>query len=151
LTRNFTILLLVLLCCSCQTIRVENYFLPKGFEGNVAIIYKNDGNETRDPQTWTIPEDGILRTNYKFSSGNFITNYYQKNSSNSYDTLRYDFFIKDTTRNEIVFPRILTFQKHNSKDIFTVNTFYVGKKKVEELAKDRFFFERKLEEMLLGR
>jgi len=149
LTRNFTFLLLVLLCSSCQTIRVENYYLPKSFEGNVAIIYRNGGNETSDPQAWTIPDGGILLTSYKFSPGKFITNYYQRNSSNSYDTLRYDFSIKDTTRNEIVFPRILTFQKYNSKDIFTVFTFYVGKKKVEELEKDRFFFERKLEEMLL--
>ena len=105
---------------------------------------------TNDPQNWKIPNDGILRTNYKFSTGNYITNYYQKNSFNSYDTLSYDFKVKDTTKNEIVFPRTLTFQKGNSKDIFTVTTFYVGRKKVEELEKDRFFFERKLEKMLLS-
>ena len=80
-----------------------------------------------------------------------MTNYYQKNSPNSYDTLRHDFTMKDTTQNEIVFSRILTFTKYKSKDIFTVKTFYVGKRKVEDLEKDRFFFERKLEEMLLGR
>ena len=151
MTRNFTILLLLLLFGSCGTIRVENYYLPEGYEGNVAIIYKNDGNETNDPQNWTIPDDGILRTNYKFSAGKYVTNYYQKNSRNSYDTLRHDFTIKDTTQNEIVFSRILTFSKYKSKDIFTVKTFYVGKRKVEDLEKDRFFFERKLEEMLLER
>ena len=151
MTRNTTILLIVLLCCSCQTIRVENYYLSESFEGNVAIIYKNNGDKTNDPQNWTIPNDGILKTYYKFVSGNNVTNYYQKNSSNSYDTLRLDFTIKDTTQNEIVFRRILTFAKYNSKDIFTVKTFYVGKRKVEELENDRVFFERKLEEMLLGR
>ena len=150
MTRNFIILLLILICCSSQTIRVENYYLPEGFEGNIAVIYKNDGDMTNDPQNWKIPNDGILRTNYKFSTGNYITNYYQKNSFNSYDTLSYDFKVKDTTKNEIVFPRTLTFQKGNSKDIFTVTTFYVGRKKVEELEKDRFFFERKLEKMLLS-
>ena len=64
--------------------------------------------------------------------------------------LRHDFTTKETTKNEIVFPRILTFSKTDVKEVFTVNTFYVGKRKVEELAKDRFFFERKLE-MFLGR
>jgi len=131
--------------------RVENYYLPQGFEGNVAIIYKFDGKKTSDPQNWNIPTDGILRTEFKFSSGYYETNYFEKNKSNTYDTLRTYFKIKDTTKNEIVFPRILTFSRHNSKDIFTVKTFYVGKRKVEELEKDRFFFERKLEEMLLGR
>ena len=150
MTRPFLIISLFFLFSSCQTIRVENFYIPQGFEGNVAIIYKNNGRKTSDPQNWTIPNDGILRTNYKFSSGNYITNYYQKNSSNAYDTLRHDFTTKDTTKNEIVFPRILTFSKRDGKEVFTVNTFYVGKKKVEELAKDRFFFERKLEKMLLG-
>ncbi|HBI02207.1 MAG TPA: hypothetical protein DDY18_11370 [Flavobacterium sp.] len=118
--------------------------------GNVVIIYKADGAKTSDPQNWIIPDDGILKTNYKFFAGNYVTNYYQKNSINSYDTLRYDFTVKDTTKNEIVFPRTLTFSKYKSKEIFTVTTFYVGKKTAEELAKDRFFFERKLEKMLLG-
>jgi len=151
LRRNFTILSLVLLLSSCQRIQVENYYLPQDFEGNVAIIYKSGGNKTSDPQNWYIPKDGILKTDYKFSSGNVVTNYYQKNSSNAYDTLRHDFTTKDTTKNEIVFPRILTFSKPDTKEVFTVNTFYVGKRKVEEFAKDRYFFERKLEKMLLER
>ena len=115
MTRNFTILLLLLLFGSCGTIRVENYYLPDGFQGNVAIIYKNDGDKTNDPQNWTIPDDGILRTNYKFSAGNYVTNYYQKNSSNFYDTLRHDFTMKDTTQNEIVFSRILTLRNIKAK------------------------------------
>ena len=148
MTRYLTILL-IFLSFSCNTIRVENYYLPEGFEGNVVIIYKSDGKNTSDPQNWNIPNDGILRTNYKFSPAKYVTNYYQKNSSNFYDTLRHNFTIKDTTKNEIVFPRILTFSKHNSIDIFTVYTFYVGKRKVEDLEEDRFFFERKLEKLLL--
>ena len=151
MTKTFVIITIIVLHCSCQTIRVENYYLPKDFEGNVAIIYNANGSKTNDPQNWTIPEDGILETNFKFTSGNYMTSYYQRNSTNSYDTLRYDFTIKDTTKNEIVFSRILTFSKYNSKDIFTVKTFYVGKRKVEDLEKDRFFFERKLEKMLLGK
>ena len=151
MTRYFSIVFIVLLGCSCQTRQIDNYYLPQDFEGNVAIIYKTDGGKTTNPQNWYIPNDGILRTKNKFIPGKYMTNYYQKNSSNTYDTLRYDYTIKDTTNNEIVFPRILTFRRHDSKEVFTVETFYVGKKKVEELEKDRFVFERKLENMLLGR
>lgn len=150
MTKYFTIISLAFLFVSCNILQVQNYYIPKDFEGNVAIIYKKDGNKTNDPQNWEIPEDGILKTEHKFISGNYVMNYYQKNISNKYDTLNYQFTKKDSTKNEIVFARILTFAKGNSKDIYTVKTFYVGKKKVEDLEKDRFFFERKLEKMLLG-
>jgi hypothetical protein len=150
LTKYFIIISLAFLIISCNILPVENYYIPKDFEGNVAIIYKKNGSKPNKTQNWNIPEDGILKTEHRFISGNYKINYYQKNISNTYDTLNYQFTKKDTTKNEIVFARILTFAKGNSNDIFTVNTFYVGKKKVEDLEKDRFFFEQKLEKMLLG-
>ena len=150
MTNYFIIISLAFLIISCNTLPVENYYIPKDFEGNIAIIYKKDGSKPDKIQSWKIPQDGILKTEHRFIEGNYVINYYQENSSNGYDTLNSYFTKKDTTKNEIVFARILTFAKGNSKDIFTANTFYVGKKKVEDLEKDRFFFEQKLEKMLLG-
>jgi len=63
----------------CNTkIRTENYFLPMGFEGNVAVIYTDSIKEKQEIYNFNIPADGILRTPYAFHEGNYKINYYQK-------------------------------------------------------------------------
>ena len=57
----------------------------------------------------------------------------------------------DTTKSIIFFNRVLTFNKPGSKEAYTISSFYVGKKKASDLGKDRFFFEKKLEEIVLGK
>lgn len=144
----------ILILQGCNTkIRTENYFLPKDFEGNVAVIYTNVIKENKDIYNFEIPEDGILRTPYSFHEGNYRINYYQKNEFNGFDTLYEELPSKkiDTTKNRIYFNRVLSFEKYTDKERYTVSTFYVGKKKASELIKDRFFFERRLEETLLGK
>ena len=142
----------MLILQGCNTkIRIENYFLPKVFEGNVAVIYTGSIKERQDVYDFNIPEDGILRTPYTFHEGDYKINYYQKNEYNGYDTLYEELPSKriDTTKNRIYFNRVLSFEKYTSKGRYTVNTFYVGKKKTSELVKDRFFFEARLEKLLL--
>jgi len=132
-------------------IRVKNYFLPEGFEGNVAIFYSNTGDEKKDVLDFYIPDSGILRTPYGFSEGDYRINFYQKNGQNGYDTLHEELASRgvDTNKNRIYFNRVLTFQKEGSKDVYTVSSFYVGKKAASDLTEERFFFERKLEKMVL--
>lgn len=131
--------------------KVKNYFMPKGFEGNVAVIYSNAHHQS-DVYNYYIPENGILKTDYGFFEGNYRINFYQKNDVNGYDTLYEELPSKvyDSSKNRIYFNRVLTFQRLNSDTIYTVGTFYVGKKQALDLEKDRFLFEKRLEKMLLG-
>lgn len=137
----------------CNKIRVKNYFLPKDFEGNVAIIYSNNGDGEQDIYNFYIPDNGILKTPYVFYKGDYKINFYQKNRRNEYDTLYEELpsTTFDTSKNRIYFNRVLTFKKHDSESIYTVSSFYVGKKNASELSKDRFLFEKKLEEIVLAK
>lgn len=142
----------VLMIQACNnTIRTKNYFLPEGFEGNVAIIYSSTGNEKQDVLDFHIPDSGVLRTPYGFSEGNYRINFYQKNRQNSFDTLYEELPSRDvdSSKNRIYFNRILTFQRKGSEEIYTVGSFYVGKKAASDLVEDRLLFERKLEKMVL--
>lgn len=142
---------IILVFQSCAEIRVENYYLPKGFEGNVAVIYTTDGIRQEEANNWKIPGDGLLRTPYEYRAGNYYINYYQVNSDNKYDTLQ-DLTPGHTpnpNKNMIVFPRTLSFSTHENDKVVHVTTFYVGRKTANELEKDRFFFERRLGELLL--
>jgi hypothetical protein len=147
----FTFLVSLVGLYSCSDIKYENYFLPENFTGNVVVIYKNDGNTPKDTNNYLIPASGILYSSNKFVSGDFIIKYYQKRGNNVYDTLFELVPGKPANRqtNQIVFPRILTFQNYKSEPSYTVSTFYVGRKTANELAKDRFIFEKNLEELLL--
>lgn len=144
-------LLCLILFFGCNKIRLENYYIPQNFTGNVAVIYNNGKSLPEEIYNYTIPENGILYTDYHFKEGKFKINYLQKNSYNRYDTLFEELPGKqiDTTRNRIYFNRVLTFKKGNSQEVF-VSTFYVGKAKSSDLEKDRFLFERHLEKIILG-
>ncbi len=78
-----------------------------------------------------IPVNGSLRTPYSFFAGDYWINFLQKNEKGDYDTLYEELPSTkiDTSKNRIYFNRILTFEKYKSKDAYTVNAFYVGKKK----------------------
>ena len=137
--------------CSCDHTKYENYYLPKDFTGNVVVIYKNDGCTPKDINNLFIPTSGILYSPMKFVSGDYVVRYFQKRYSNYYDTLSEVLpgKIPDKTINQIIFPRVLSFEKYQKNGQYTVYTFYVGKETANDLAKDRFFFERQLEQLLL--
>jgi hypothetical protein len=147
------IIFCILMIHGCKDVRVENYYLPKNFEGNVAVIYSNNNTEKQEVYNYNIPDNGILKTSYKFYAGDYRINYYQKNELNEYDTLyeRLSSSKLDTSKSSIYFNRVLTFNKYGSKNVYTVSTFYVGKKNVSDLAKDRFLFEKKIEEIVLAK
>lgn len=147
------LLIAALLLSGCnEKLTVINYFIPKTFEGNVAIIYSKTDSGKKEVYNFTIPEDGLLKVPYRFYKGNYTQNYYQRNSNNGYDTLHVELpsFKIDTTKNRIYFNRILTFEKKGIEPII-VETFYVGREKAEALVKDRFFFENRLEEIVLDK
>lgn len=142
-----------LLLSGCNDkLTVINYFIPKDFEGNIAIIYSKTDSGKQGVYNFTIPDNGLLKVPYKFYKGDYIQNYYQRNKNNEYDTLKVELpsFKIDTIKNRIYFSRILTFEKKGIEPII-VETFYVGRKKATELAKDRFFFENRLEEIVLDK
>jgi hypothetical protein len=150
-TTKIVFLFLIILAIGCNKIRVENYFIPQNFIGNVAIIYSNNKATSEDVYNYTIPQNGILNTDYTFKEGKFKINFFQKNNANQYDTLFEELpgNLIDTTKNRIYFNRVLTFKKGNSKEVL-VSTFYVGKAKSSDLEKDRFLFERYLEKIIIG-
>ena len=135
----------------CKGIKYENVYLPENFTGNVAIIYSNSGSLPKETNNLIIPASGILYSSTKFVAGNYITRYSQKNNRDSFDTLSelLPDRLPDSILNQIVFPRIMTFQKYHKEPEYTVYTFYVGKKTANELSKIRLHFERELEKMLL--
>ncbi|MFT3703000.1 MAG: hypothetical protein QM802_11555 [Agriterribacter sp.] len=144
-------------CCvifllGCNKVRVENYFIPQDFTGNIAVVYSNDKiSSTEDVYSYIIPQNGILYTDYVFKKGNFKINFYQKRDLNQYDTLFKELpgMQVDTTKNRVYFNRVLTFSKGKGKEIF-VSTFYVGKARDSSVKKDRFLFEQNLEKDILG-
>jgi len=147
------ILLSLVILQSCnRKLTVINYVIPEGFEGNVAIIYSKNNSAKLASYYFNIPEDGFLWVPHKFYRGDYLLNYYQKNKNNAYDTLFQELPTNkaDTMKNRIYFARILTFEKKGTEPII-VETFYVGKKRASELVKDRFFFENKIEEIVLGK
>jgi len=140
------------LLLGCNKIRVENYFIPQDFTGNVAVIYSNNKTTSKEVYNYVIQENGILKTNYSFVKGKFEINFYQTNNLNKYDTLYEELPGKqiDTTKNRIYFNRVLTFKKGSGQEVF-VSAFYIGKEKSSALEKDRFLFERYLEKTILGK
>jgi hypothetical protein len=134
-----------------EKLPVINYFIPQNFEGNVAIIYGNADTCEQNVYNFIIPEDGLVRVPYVFCKGDYLQNYYQRNEKNKWDTLHVELPSTqiDTTKNRIYFNRILTFEKNGSDHTNIVETFYVGKKRGPELSSDRFFYEKKLEEIVL--
>ena len=150
-SRFIALLFCSILFIGCSKIKIENYFIPKDFVGNVAIIYSDSKHNYEDVYNYFIPQDGILYTNYPFEKGNYIINFYQKNDLNKYDTLSEELPGRklDTTKNRIYFCRVLTFRKGEGKETI-VTTFYIGKVKSLELEKDRFLFERHLEKIIIG-
>ena len=72
-----------LLLSGCNDkLTVINYFIPKTFEGNIAIIYSKTDSGKQEVYNFTIPDDGLLKVPYKFYKGDYIHNYYQRNENN---------------------------------------------------------------------
>ena len=135
---------------SCRQIPIKNYYIPKDFAGNVAIIYNGNlqKKSNKSIYNYVIPDSGILYVNELFKSGNYKINFYQKNQIAKFDTLFEELPSTkiDTNKNRIYFNRVLTFNKQG-RNIY-VTTFYVGKAKGSELGKDRFLFEQSLERII---
>ena len=56
-----------LLLSGCNDkLTVINYFIPKTFEGNIAIIYSKTDSGKQEVYNFTIPDDGLLKVPYKF-------------------------------------------------------------------------------------
>jgi hypothetical protein len=140
----------IVIFLACQKIREENYFLPKNYDGYVAIIYNKADSGQREVYNFHIPEDGILRSSYAFSPGDYQIHFYQKTENNKYDTLLEELpgSKYDTSKARIYFNHILTFSRPGQQNIYRVTVFYVGKKAGAELEKETFFFENRIEQML---
>jgi len=142
--------IVLLFSIGCKEIKVQNYYLPTDFTGNVAVIYSKEGifNPQRKEYNYFVPACGVLCTGDAFKAGYFKINYYQRNNLNGYDTLFEEVpGVKlDTSKNRVFFTRVLTFRGEGDFDIL-VNTFYVGKARSSALEKNIFLFERKLEKM----
>jgi hypothetical protein len=145
-----TIVAILFFECNSKLAEI-NYYIPENFEGNIAIIYYGTNTE-KMIYNFTIPDHGLLKVPYKFYKGDYIQNYYQRNTNNVYDTLQVELPSSklDTTKNRIYFSRILTFEKKGIEPVI-VETFYVGRKKAVELVKDRFSFENKLEKIVFDK
>jgi len=134
---------------SCSRLPVKNYYIPQDFNGNVAIIYTASLKEkSKSRYDYYIPENGLLYHNTNFETGNFIVNFYQKNENGKLDTLLEELPGRkfDSAKNRIYFRRVLTFKKNPNS--INVVTFYVGKQQASQINKERFLFERKLEEIV---
>jgi len=137
---SLKVLIIIFLFCSCKE-KVCNYYLPKDFEGNVAVLYSKNGINS-DTMNFFIPDSGILKSKFSFYEGGIKNHYYQKNNFNSYNELLY---INSPTKNSnvkgVYFNRTITFY-HGDKKIFGT-LFYVGKK-FDSTSKERFLFENKI-------
>lgn len=149
MTKAVTFLSFIIFLCGCNKVRIENYYIPSNFIGNVAVIYGNNKSSvSKEIYNYEIPKSGILIVDRPFKEGDFAINFYQKNDLNKYDTLFEELPGKqiDTTKNRIYFNRVLTFKRDDGDVIVT--TFYVGKEKKEVVDKNRVMFERSLEKII---
>jgi hypothetical protein len=151
MTNKIAIYFLCVALFGCRRIQVENYFIPRDFKGNIAVIHNNTGRSSNGVYNYHIPQSGILTTDCCFEEGKYITNYYQKNSFDGFDTLmvEYPSTKLSTTKNRIYFYRVLTFKRNSGKEVY-VSTFYVGNEPSYKLEKERIVFERFLESTILG-
>ncbi len=142
------IIVVIILLAACKT-RVKNFYIPKDFDGNVAVIYKNTTGKSSS-QDYHIPDSGILQVEGTFEEGGVELNYYQENASGGYDTLREPFPSDkiDYTKSRIYFHRTLSYSTQGVGPVH-VTAFYVGKKQAKDLVNDRIDFERKLEKLAL--
>ncbi len=150
-TNRILLAVICLLAVGCHK-RVINYYVPYGFEGNVAIFHKTSASEPGgEIINYEFPDSGILYVPTALPEGDFIMNYYQENGRKGYDTLQQEFpgFKIDTARPRIYFHRTLSFMRDNVTP-YQISTFYVGKKKTKDINDERIDFERKLEKMVFS-
>lgn len=138
--------------CYQTTIPTKNFFLPKNFTGNVAVIYSNTNETVQQVYDFVIPDSGVLVSKHPFHKGYYVTNFLQNRDELLYDTLTQALPGEPNMngKNRVFFYRILTFQRGDSGPKFTVATFYLGNKVDSMVIREKFFFERKLEEIILG-
>ena len=141
---------------SCSSISKRDYYLPEGFNGEVAIIYnKGKGTEPSFKEgrlQIMVPDSGIVFLKSEYSPGSIDYQYFIKTLDGYTRLNRDDFrdFAKDEKR--IFMERVMTFsfpKEKNVQDSVTViaELFYVGRKLDTAVGRKRFLFENYISEL----
>ena len=155
--RKFLFCLIQIFFLSCKADKID-FYLPTNYKGEVAILYVENGAEAifeNGRQKIIIPDSGIVFLNQKYTEGQIDYKYYIK-TPEGYSKI--ESFIPgiDSVNGKkyIYFERTMGFdfqdQRGNSLNILG-HFFYVGEKLDTSVGKQRFFFENKIQSILINR
>ncbi len=153
--RKLLVFVILIIFYSCKATKVD-FYLPENFEGEAAMIYIADGNTPiykNDRQQVFVPDSAVIFINKKFNEGQTDLCYYIKNK-NGYSKLEmyYPGMVIEKDKTYIFFERILSFYLDiKNEEPIIGHFFYVGKQLDTTVARQRFFFENKIENLLKSR
>jgi hypothetical protein len=139
----------------CAKPFTTEYFLPENYRGEVAVIYKSDGDTRIQRQDRLlkieIPDSGIAVINEDIQFGSVIHKYYCRNNDGSIDTIN-NFSHTDKQRYpvNIFFHRVMSFNPRVTppdEENYYVEFFYVGES-LDGTEKSRFRFEERVKNIV---
>ena len=117
---------------SCERVIRSDYFFPKDFSGEVAVIYNCKDSKPPiykgDRLQLFIPASGILKVGTPLMTGTADTRFFIRNDSGSYDTI-YRHLDKENievSKKYIFFERVMFDSCIENKKTFTAVFFNVG-------------------------
>src|ERR1700744_1024787 len=125
----------IIFVTSCNTIKTDYYF-PKGFTGDVALIYDCEGGQEvqikNGRRQILIPDSGIVLLKAHFKEGPLDEKFYLKNEKGNFSEIYRYPLQKDTSddNRHVYFERVteVVGKGQNDKSFASMITFfYVGK------------------------
>ena len=147
----------VILVISCNTLKTDYYF-PKGYTGDVAIVYGCEGGEQltikNGRRQIVIPDSGICLLKTDFKEGQLDERFYVKDEKDSFREVQRYAFQKDTCcdKRYIFFERVVEFvgkDRSNKSFASKINLFYFGKSL--KLDTNRNYFENHVQKLLANK
>jgi len=129
-----------------------DYYLPKHYQGEVAIIYgcstcANPQVQNGRPRL-VIPDSGILLTKMTYKAGHPEEHFFMKNNAGTYTAVEPYMWQTDTSKKYIFFERVMNFGYAKDSLNYYVTFFYVGKKLDSASDKSRALFEDRVNELI---
>ena len=145
----------IVLICGCNPVIKSDFYLPKNYKGEVAIIYGyKTGHEQviKDGrQQFLIPDSGILFTKAHLQYGQVDEKYYIKREKEFKELIPYTFQSDNSSEKYIYGNRvetILCLNKKNKSISYSIRFFSVGQD-IDSIAnKKRFLFVSHIKQLL---
>lgn len=149
------IAMLLFFLSSCNYVIKKDFFLPKGFKGEVAIVYEYPtGNAVTvkdGRQQFEVPASGIVLTSAANKYGKIDYKFYIKNNKQGFDELTPYLFQKDEGHTKYIYnirneTEVCAIRKDKSTG-YVMDIFTVGKETDSIANSSSFKFKNRLDRM----